>query len=364
MSVKYQIKIDNKQKFINIPLTLNEAVLGQEDIIENEFVKKEVEKAINPIVDYEQVRLHPEHSGRVVDRVDYVINVMENGALATNTTLKTIGFVNDDIKYRRNNFKKSYLNLMFFDSDIPTKQNLITINTMFNRLSRFNMVSTPTDIETTETQEGDAVVRDNDGSIVRSNTTTSRTGSTRDTTTEDEPTVLSRPTSIRSNELTRTDSERLRVVEVDDLGTFEAPIVRSETDTLDSGRSNTDRHTSTNSGIAKDIGEIPFQFIVEDPIKNQRGFGEGYYIYHQMNDLPTSLYMRANYNNFKTGLTTDLVTTRTPESIENIISKLHTKYDLKIDGDTYYYELDTEYSENISYRNGKITINLFEIQVL
>ena len=368
MSAKYQIKIDNNQKYINIPLNLNHAVLGQEDIIENEFVKKEIEKGINPIVDYEKLRLHPEHKGFVVGRVDYTINLLHNHNFPTSTTLKTVGFENNDIIYRRNNFKKSFLSLMFFDSDIPTKQNLLSVSTMFNRLSRFDMVGNISESSGVrgrgDTQGSGEVITDTGRTDSVSRPSRGR-GTT--TTTESTATVLSRPTSIRSNELTLTDSTRLEIVDIDNLGTFREPsggTVRSNTDGKDSTSTAGDRFTPINSGLPKNVEDIPLKFIVEDPIKTPRGFGEGYYLYHQVMDLPTSIYMRANYNNAKTGLSTDLVTTNLPQTIENIISKLHTKYDLKVDGDTYYYELDTEYSNNISFSGGKIIVNLFEIQVL
>lgn len=122
--------------------------------------------------------------------------------------------------------------------------------------------------------------------------------------------------------------------------------------------------TGSLGGKLKDVGDIPLKFIVEDPIKTPRGFAEGFYLYHPISNLPNSIYMRANYNNAKTGISTDLVTTNTAHSVENIISKLHTKYDLKVDGDTYYYEVDREYSNNIAYGNGRVVVNLYEIQVL
>lgn len=139
---------------------------------------------------------------------------------------------------------------------------------------------------------------------------------------------------------------------------------------------------SPNAGLPIGVNLLPIRFILSNPIKDPNGFAEGFYLYHYKDEvfdsLPKNLYMRAEFNNAKTGRRTSFITVNTAETVDNIISKLHTKYILKRDSTGYYYELDTTYSSNITYTSdvdgdgngsggtidGGIKVKLYEIQVL
>lgn len=453
MSAKYTIRVNNDQQYINIPLDLTHSNINQEDLIESVFVDNEAKKAINPSVDYEKVRLTPKSDSKEIIRVDYALTLKKDGLLNNNTTLKSIGFNNDDIKFKRNNFKKSFLNLMFFDSDIPTKQNYVSGLTLYNRLTRFDVANAI--VSNTQSEEPFPTVNSprltpftegiegflgDDGEIVKYTNP--------DTNLSSGDLIVGKFDSTISNNLlvgqtcidevkregvsmtsTYVDKFNYKVIyqsgdgggsclpsdyfkvgtkltaaEISNLkipynSTEQVYLVKSDykynnktyrlyvkwvvsfygkvadevigvyfvANTTGDGTNDLEVTSELGGHIlggAKDVGEIPLKFIVEDPLKTPRGFAEGYYLYHQKVDLPNSLYMRANYNNAKTGISTDLVTTNKPHSIENLISKLHTKYNLKLDGDTYYYELDTNYSSNILVDGNKLVVNLYEIQVL
>lgn len=148
MSVeKYKIRIETvgnmgNDKFLKIPLSLNFTPLGKSEVIENDFIKGEVEKSINPILDYDKVKYTPKTSnGVVIKDLKFKLSFLDNqNNLIPSTMYSDIGFVDDDVKFRKNRFTMSFLNLKFFDSDTPTNQNLILNNTMFSRITRDDVI--------------------------------------------------------------------------------------------------------------------------------------------------------------------------------------------------------------------------------
>lgn len=117
---------------INIPINMEYQLVDQGELIERVFVQVEVEKAINPIDDYEKVRFLPLifQTGGHVDKLTYNLT-MSGGAI----TYAAIGFTDDDIKFEKNNFKQTFLNLAFYDTDNPLDQRLITDITIYSHLT-------------------------------------------------------------------------------------------------------------------------------------------------------------------------------------------------------------------------------------
>lgn len=261
---KIKIKLSNEDKYVKIPITLESDILGQTDLIKTNFVDIGVSDSINDIIDSDKISYEPQVNGNKINRLDYEV-IFKNGIneFPDISYYGDIGFNDDDVKYKRNNFKKSFLNLMFFDSDMITNQNLISTIELQNRISRFDLV-------------------ENDTNII--------------------------------------------------------------------------------GGVAKSVNEIPIKYIIENPNKINGKFSDGYYMYYY-NNLPTSLYMRSNYNNAKTGVSVDLITSNDVQNVNTIISKLHTKYNLKSDGGVYFYEIDTNYSNNMYSNGDHTTIKLYEINI-
>jgi len=140
---KYKIRLDNlDDKFIKIPLTLDFASVDQSEVVNREFVEDEVEKSINPIVDYEQTRFIPLGftSNTLIKDLYYKLSFSNsNQRINSNrgqliNKYSDIGFIDDDIKLNKNKFKKSFLRLSFYDSDKPTNQNLVSFITIFCRV--------------------------------------------------------------------------------------------------------------------------------------------------------------------------------------------------------------------------------------
>jgi uncharacterized cupredoxin-like copper-binding protein len=97
---------------------------------------------------------------------------------------------------------------------------------------------------------------------------------------------------------------------------------------------------------------------------------EGFYLYHPKVDL-TNLYMRAEFNNAKTGITTRLMSNNNQNlTIDELLSQngnnsnIYTKYILKKINNKYYYEIDLDYSNNINLIQNSYNIFLYETTAL
>jgi hypothetical protein len=111
-------------KNITFPIEVNFDVTDYGDEINN-FVKSEQKKAINKIVDYERVRYTSEPYPSIglkfrffdKDNTQYDDNNLTGGY--------TLAGFNEDEINKKNNFKKSYFRLYFFDSNDTMSQNLL-----------------------------------------------------------------------------------------------------------------------------------------------------------------------------------------------------------------------------------------------
>ncbi len=257
---------------IDIPINLEFQIVDQGELVERVFVETEVEKAINPILDYEKVRFLPTTLlGAHIDEITYSLNI--SGA----TDYGAIGFTDDDIRFERNNFKYTFLNLGFYDTDNPLNQRLITDITLFSHL-------TPNDLLPSGTMIGIA-------------------------------------------------------------------------------------------GQPKPAAQIPLTFVVSNPILNPRGFAEGYHLYDYKDELNIGdtkyLYMRASFKNAKTGKSINLMNQIAPDTIDNLVHKLYTRYVLTRTSTGFFYELDDTYHgdgtsgpNNITYLVNNATVNLYLIKAL
>lgn len=263
---------------INIPINLDFQTVDQAETVEKDFVEIELENAVNTIVDYEKVRLLPvDAEDNQIDKIIYKLNLLDiGGTFPPETTYQTEEYEYDDLKFRKNKFKRSFVRLNFYDSDIPTDQNLVSFMTLFCRLRQSDLV----------------------------------------------------------------------------------PV------------SNVIGSPNIGANLPLPLSQIPIRFEVEDPVQFPEGISEGYHLYHFKDEieigLPTELFMRASWNNAKTGKSVPLITTDVPQTIDNLVSKLHMRYILKRGNVGWYYEIDPTYSSptNVSLLSGVLTINLYEIQAL
>jgi hypothetical protein len=126
------------------------------------------------------------------------------------------------------------------------------------------------------------------------------------------------------------------------------------------------------------VNNLKIQFNLGNNLVDRSLNGEGFFIYYYKDEvtqnLPKELYMRAEFNNAKTGKITNLMSTSsTNKRIDQLITttqgntptnNIFTKYILKNINDQYYYELDTTYSTNIQLVNNDYTVDLYQITAI
>lgn len=148
MSAKYQIKISDlsgvTDTFLNIPIKLTPQMTDQAELVNRKFVDVEVEKAINPIQDYEKARFSPIYFPNIndltthkeIDTIIYNVKFINSANFPTGPTMYSeLGMTNDDIKFGKKRFENSFLNLSFYDSDRATDQRLLSIINVFPRIT-------------------------------------------------------------------------------------------------------------------------------------------------------------------------------------------------------------------------------------
>jgi hypothetical protein len=264
---------------INIPINLEYQIVDNSELVEKVFVETEIEKSVNKILDYEKVRFIPVYDSlKNVDTITYNVNFLSaSNVLQTPTYYSNIEINDNDIKYKKNSFKNSYLELSFFDNDNPMLQNLVSEIVIYSNLSNGDYYAT-----TTSTQI---------------------------------------------------------------------------------------------AGQVKPANQIPVKFSLSNPLTTNNGYYEGYHIYtykdeYNINTPPKSLYMKALHVNAKTGISTNLMTEPIGYPINELIYKQYTKYNLFRDNTGFYYSVDTNYSNNVTYNDSinpnlkNLSVNLYQIQVL
>jgi hypothetical protein len=119
--------------------------------------------------------------------------------------------------------------------------------------------------------------------------------------------------------------------------------------------------------MPKPANQISLNFDTENPITKPLGFAEGYHIYDYKDELNIGdykyLYMRGSFKNAKTGKSINLMVQSNGDTIDNIISKIYTRYKLTRTSTGYYYEIDATYSNNVTYTTDSVIINLFNLKV-
>lgn len=124
---------------INFPISMDFHNVDQAELIDRVFVDTEVENSINPILDYDKVRFLPITSnGDLISSIIYDVKLLKNGSYVNN--YGDIGFSDDDITYRKNNFKQTFLNLSFYDTDNALTQNLIGYSTIYSELRSTDLI--------------------------------------------------------------------------------------------------------------------------------------------------------------------------------------------------------------------------------
>ena len=133
------------------------------------------------------------------------------------------------------------------------------------------------------------------------------------------------------------------------------------------------------AGVPKPINDIPINYTLENPIVNRRGFAEGFHLYYYRDVLNIGdskyLYMKASFNNAKTGKATNLMVKNTPQPIENLVNELYIRIIISRTTTGYYYTFDDTYQgnqsllppntpNNITFVGTNVNVRLYEVDAL
>lgn len=147
MFVNYKIRrsdLSGSATTINIPIVMTPQMTDQSELVKTKFVDVEVEKAINPIFDYEKARFFPIYFPNPNNTNLYfkVQNIIYNAKFLASSGFPSglsyygdIGMSDDDIRYGKKRFENSFLNLSFYDSDRATDQRLISYIDVYPRIT-------------------------------------------------------------------------------------------------------------------------------------------------------------------------------------------------------------------------------------
>lgn len=131
---------------INIPLTLQFTPVDNTELIEDRFVKDEIEKSINPIADYKKVRFKPaiivKDIWKIISKFKFqnvfLINTSSPSLINYTpnepSTYDVIRFTDVDIFCRYNKLMKSFLLLEFYDTPFPQTNNLLAITSIHTQI--------------------------------------------------------------------------------------------------------------------------------------------------------------------------------------------------------------------------------------
>jgi len=134
---------------------------------------------------------------------------------------------------------------------------------------------------------------------------------------------------------------------------------------------------STPWGTMNPVNQINLEFTVGDSLKDKSKDGEGFFLYYYKDEVSLTktkeLFMRASFNNAKTGKVTRLMSTNKKVAVDELNTStngtakknnIHTKYVLTKSNTGYYYKVDIDYSSNVSILGNIYEINLYETFVL
>ena len=257
--------------YLPIPAQTEFQVVDNYEVIEEVFVKEQVEASINPISDYEKTRFTPVNSnGNPINTVIYNFNFL-NSSNSYSSFYSDINFTNEELANRKNSFIYSSIDLLFYDTDNPLTQRLvnkININCLLNSIDF-----------------------DKDGRV-------------------------------------------------------------------------------------KPANQIQVKFILTNPLAVKNGVSNGYFIYDFKNQIPINeskdLYMKAVFKNAKNGKTLNMMVKNTPQYIDKLVKELYTKYKIIRTNTGFKYYIDSTYqgngttlpSNNVSYNNETVIVNLYQINAL
>ena len=133
---------------INIPLSTNFFPVDNTEMLENKFIKDEVEKSINPIVDYKKIMFKPANDNwEIIDNLILNLNFYTPTSISNGSpeyrnpptyngpgVYEDLGYIFDDLFCRTNRFLFSFCRLLFFDKPDSGDNSLLFFSDIYTQL--------------------------------------------------------------------------------------------------------------------------------------------------------------------------------------------------------------------------------------
>lgn len=125
-----QDKVNSEGGYLNIPLNVSFSPETKKEGNVEDMLGLKNEDIINPIVDYEKIKLIPvnfcENKYNNIQALKFNLHFFIDNNWTTGTTrFDSIGFNESDIKNRVSKLKKSFIRISFYDSNDLKSQNLL-----------------------------------------------------------------------------------------------------------------------------------------------------------------------------------------------------------------------------------------------
>lgn len=133
---------------IDIALGTNFFPVDNAELIEDKFVKDEIKKSINPIIDYKKVIFKPsDNNWNLIDKFKINLNFYtpasilmgsptHRGTGAEPGLYKDIGFIFDDVFCRTERFTNSFIRLSLYDNPYSGKNQLLTFSDIYTQVGK------------------------------------------------------------------------------------------------------------------------------------------------------------------------------------------------------------------------------------
>lgn len=135
---------------LDISLNSNFFPVDNSELIEDKFVKDEIEKSINPIIDYKKIIFKPsDNNWKNLRKIKINLNFYLPSSLNSNPPVPThrgtgaqpgvyedLGFIFDDIFCRTSRFSNSFIRFSFYDTPVSTNNNLLMSTDIYTQVGK------------------------------------------------------------------------------------------------------------------------------------------------------------------------------------------------------------------------------------
>jgi hypothetical protein len=124
---------------INIPIRMDFTPIDNSELVEDKFVRDEIEKVINPIVDYKKLIFKPASNAptwNIINKFKIVLNFFTPDNLTYSNTYNVLNFLTDDLFCRSPRLMNSFLRLTFYDTTNSSTNRVLGFNDIYTQVGK------------------------------------------------------------------------------------------------------------------------------------------------------------------------------------------------------------------------------------